>query len=336
MTSRPISPVSVANRVNALLERFIPLLSPAGVLLGIALPGVLVRLRPAIPLLFGAMTLAGALKLRGRDLGRTAASPLPLLLFFAIGHILMPAAVFLLSGLVFGNDPDTVSGYVLLYSAPTAVTAFIWASIYRGDMALSLALILMDTVLAPVVVPFTVKILLGASVSLDMAGMTVSLIFMIVVPTLAGVVLNEASRGRVPAVVGPWLTPFSKISMIAVIAANTAAVARQIRPDNPRLWLIIPVCVGFSVTGFAGSRLAAFAGRLGRAKATSLFFALGLRNTSAAMTLGIDFFPPAAALPAVLGIVFQQTTAAFMSRLMLGKIKGEPAAEHGSGPPSSS
>jgi hypothetical protein len=37
------------------------------------------------------------------------------------------------------------------------------------------------------------------------------------------------------------------------------------------------------------------------------------------MTLAIEFFPAAAALPAVLGILFQQSLAALMSRVFFGK-----------------
>jgi predicted Na+-dependent transporter len=51
----------------------------------------------------------------------------------------------------------------------------------------------------------------------------------------------------------------------------------------------------------------------------SLFFAAGLRNITAATTIAIAYFPAAAALPTVLGILFQQTTAAIMGRLLMGK-----------------
>jgi predicted Na+-dependent transporter len=37
------------------------------------------------------------------------------------------------------------------------------------------------------------------------------------------------------------------------------------------------------------------------------------------MTLGVEYFPGSAALPAVIGIMFQQTTAAIIGRILLGK-----------------
>ena len=315
----PAGPVATANRINQFLERIMPALTPFGVVLGVVLPWVFLGLRPLVVWLFATITLAGALKLRFRELGRAASSPFPLVFFFITAHVIMPLMIFILSSLIFRKDPDAVSGYVLLYSVPTAVTGFIWVTIFRGDPALSLALILLDTILAPVVVPGTVRILLGTRVNLDMTGMAISLVYMVVIPTIAGVALNELSRGKIPALVSPWLTAFSKVCLVLVIAANSAAVASQIHPRNPRMWAIIAACIGFSVLGFIIAKFASLAGKLGKDKQTTVFFASGLRNTSAAMTLGIQFFPASAALPAVLGILFQQTIAAFMGRVLLGK-----------------
>jgi tagaturonate reductase len=265
------------------------------------------------------MTLSGALKLRVRELAMAVTSPLPMILFFVSAHVLMPLGVMLASSLIFNGDADLVSGYVLLYAVPTAVTGFIWTSVFRGDPALSLALILLDTILAPLVVPATVRLLLGAKVALDMTGIAVSLVLMVVVPTIIGVALNELSRGAVPRAASPYLGPFSKICIVLVISANTAAVAPQIHPENPRVWLIGALCILFSALGFICGKLIGLLGKANRARQATLVFSVGLHNTSAAMTLGIEFFPGPAALPAVLGIIFQQTIAAIMGRFLLKK-----------------
>jgi predicted Na+-dependent transporter len=324
-------PAEIAAAVNRVLERIMPILTPVGVAMGVLFAAGFLKLRPFVTLLFGTMTLTGALKLKARELGLAVKSPLPIVFFFITAHLLMPLVVLLITGFVFAGDADTISGYVLLYSAPTAVTGFIWVSIFKGDPALSLALILLDTILAPIVVPGTVRLLLGTKVVLDMTGIAVSLIYMVVIPTIVGVTINEASRGKIPKAVNPYMGPLSKICMILVISANSAAVAPQINPQNPRMWIIGASCIVLSAIGFSLGRLSGIAGRLGRGRQVSLFFASGLRNTSAAMTLAIEFFPGAAALPAVLGIMFQQTMSALMGRLLMGKIpegekaEGEPA-----------
>ncbi|MDR1248879.1 MAG: bile acid:sodium symporter family protein [Treponema sp.] len=313
------TPAQIASAANRMLERMMPLLTPLGVGLGIVFSSFFLTLRPLIPWFFGAMTLSGALKLKVRELVLTASRPLPIVLFFLSAHVLMPLTVMLVSSLVFNGNADIVSGYVLLYAVPTAVTGFIWTTVFRGDPALSLALILLDTLLAPVVVPATMRILLGAKVALDMTGIALSLVLMVVVPTIIGVALNELSRGSVPRAAGPYLNPFSKLCIVLVISANAAAVAPEIHPENPRVWLVGAMCIIFSTLGFVCGKIIGLLGKANRARQATLIFSVGLHNTSAAMTLGIEFFPGPAALPAVLGIIFQQTIAALMGRGLLKK-----------------
>jgi tagaturonate reductase len=306
--------------LNARLERMMPFLTPLGVLLGILLPQVFINLRPLIAWMFGIMTLSGALKLKAREFGLALRSPLPVLLFFFSSHVLMPLAAMLAASLVFRGDPDTVSGYILVYSVPTAVSGFIWVNIYKGDNALALALILISTLVAPLVVPGTMSILMGTQVSLDMSGIAISLVLMVVVPTLLGVSANEISRGNIPRMVSPFLNPLAKICLILVIAANASAVAPMVRFDNPRVWLVASVCIFFAVLGYFLARFIGLVCRLPGDKRVTIFFSSGLRNISAATTIAIEFFPEAAALPALLGIVFQQSMAAIMGRLLLGPV----------------
>lgn len=316
-----MKPVEGAKKVNKFLEKAMPLIPVLGVTTGVLLSWVFVNLRPFVPWLFAAMTLSGALNLRVREIGRTAVSPLPILLFFFSSRIIMPVMVLFLSRLIFRNNPDVVLGFVFLYSFPTAVTGFIWVSIFKGDIALVLALILLDTILAPVFVPLTMQLLLGAEVVLDTMNMVIPLLFMVVLPTLLGVTLNEASRGKIPSLIGPWLSPLAKLFIFFVIAANSAALAPKIRLDNYFIWLIIAACICFNVLGFLCGKFMGFAGKLNDDKQTALLIAAGLKNTNAAMTLGVELFPAYTftALPAVFGIMTQHTLVALAGRIFTKK-----------------
>jgi predicted Na+-dependent transporter len=311
------TPADIASAINRRLERLMPVLTPAGIVMGFLFSPLLIHLRPLVSWLFAMMTLSGALKLRARELGQAVRSPAPMLLFLLMAHIIIPLIVFVICSFFFKNDADTLSGFALLFAVPTAVSGFIWVSMYRGDNALALAIILIDTLLAPLVVPGTVSLLLGTSVKLDMSGMTMSLIFMVVVPTIIGVSINEVSRGKVPPLVSPYLNVVGKICLILVIAANTSAVAPRINLADPKVYLIAVLSVVFGILGYICSKV--IGRRLPREKRVTIFFVTGLRNISAATTIAIEFFPVAAALPCLLGIVFQQVLAALMGKALMGK-----------------
>jgi predicted Na+-dependent transporter len=309
---------NVLYSVNRCLERLIPITTPLGVVLGFFLPGVFIHLRPYVPWLFGMMTFSGALKLKAAELGNAARDPFPILLFLFTSHILMPLAAMAASSLLFVNH-DIIAGFVLLFSGPTAVSGFIWVSIFKGDKALGLALILLDTILAPIVVPGTVSILMGAKTAMNVSGIAVSLLFMVVIPTIIGVALNETSRGKIPAAICPGLDPFSKICLMLVIAANASVAAPGIRLADPVIWKTGFLCIVLTVSGFLLSKLNGLLGKCGREKTVSMVISGGLRNNSAVMTIAVTFFSEAVVLPTLLSIIFQQTIAAIMGKLLFEK-----------------
>jgi len=296
-----------------------PLVAPSGVVLGFLLPGVFIHLRPFVPWLFGFFTLAGAMRLRVAEFGSTIRAPVPIITLFISAHVLMPLVAMFVASLFFGGEPDTIAGYVLVYSGPTAVTGFLWTTIFLGDKALCLTLILLDTILSPLVIPGTVSILLGTKVTMDMSSIAISLILMVVIPTIIGVTLNETSHGKIPSLVCPFLDPLSKLLLLMVIAANTSPVASRIRFDEPKIWKLLGVCILLTVGSFLLSKLASMVVRNKPEKGVAMFFSGGLRNISAVTTIAVSFFPEAAALPALLGIMVQQSICAFMGKLLLHK-----------------
>ena len=304
------------HKINHHLERLIPITTPLGIVLGFLLPSVFIHLRPFVPVLFGMMTFSGALKLTAGELGNAIKAPAPIVLFFLTSHILMPLFAMLSSSLFFENL-DIVTGFVLLFSGPTAVSGFIWVTIFKGDKALGLTLILLDTLLAPLVVPGTVLILMGAKTAMDMSGIAISLLFMVVVPTIIGVGLNETSRGKIPAAVCPALDPLSKICLMLVIAANASPVAPVIHFDDLLVWETALLCVLLTVAGFLLARFNGVIGRCTEEKSVSLTVSGGLKNNSAVMTIAVTFFPEAAVLPTLLSIIFQQTIAAIIGKKLL-------------------
>ncbi|MCL2185656.1 MAG: hypothetical protein FWB86_07380 [Treponema sp.] len=292
--------------------------TPLAVALGLCFPSVFFPLRPLVILLFGIMTFSGALKLTAKELGQAVRDPFPILLFFIASHIIMPLAALFSSSFIFSN-PDIITGFVLLFAGPTAVSGFIWVTIFKGNKALGLTLILLDTLLAPLVVPATLSLFIGTKVHMDMSGIAISLSFMVVIPTIIAVTLNETSKGKIPETICPGIDPFAKICLILVIAANSSAIAPIIRFNDPVVWSIAAVCILLTSSGFLLARFNGFIGKCGEEKRASLIIAGGLRNNSAVMTIAVTFFPETTVLPALLSIIFQQIITVVMGKLLIKK-----------------
>ena len=93
----------------------------------------------------------------------------------------------------------------------------------------------------------------------------------------------------------------------------------MIQLDDLRVWAVAAVCVSFSAAGFVLSKFTASVFKCDTEKSVSVFFCGALRNISAVTTIAVTFFPEAAVLPALLGIVFQQAMSVVMGKLLLEK-----------------
>src|SRR5690606_230523 len=105
-------------------------------------------------------------------------------------HIVMPIWAYFLSTVIFDDYLLTI-GFVLSVAVPTGVSSFIWISICRGHLALGLSIILIDTLLSPIVMPLLVKLVVGKTIDIDVASLMLDLLWMIVLPSIVAVLLNE-------------------------------------------------------------------------------------------------------------------------------------------------
>ena len=152
-------------------------------------------------------------------------NPAPLLIVMALLHLVIPGIVCGVGTLAFPGNPDLVTGMVLEFAVPTAVSALMWVMIYDGNLAVSLALVVVDTVLAPLIIPITLSIFVGSKVHIDMTHMISQLVFMVALPSIAAMTLNQVSGDRVRETWPSRLAPFSKIALMFVVASNSSGVA---------------------------------------------------------------------------------------------------------------
>ncbi len=297
-----------------------PVLTPIGVVLGLILGSLASWMKPSVTWMFAFVTFTGALGISSSSFLTVVKKPKNILIFFLGANITMPILAWLLATLFFGSDPAVVTGYVLLLSIPSAVSGYIWSAIYKGNGALSLTLILVSTIMAPLLTPFTINLLTQSSVIIDTNSMILSLLKMVVIPSLLGVLLNSLTKGKVTANLAPSLKPFSKIALFFVIIINTSLVSERLLADAS--WAYLPIallCAFLAAIVYPMTYILVKLAKISHEENISITLATSLRNISAALVLAIEFFPAQTALPVIFGVVFQQTICAFMGKLLFEK-----------------
>ncbi len=307
--------------VNRTLNRMMPLITPLSVLTGVLCGSALSSYTFLSPWLFAFMTFAGSISLGFKDFVNVLKKPLPLFACLFILHIAMPLVALGFGNVLYHTDEFTITGLVLAAVIPTGVSSFIWVSIYKGNTALTLSIILIDTLLAPFVVPGILSLLIGTSVELDTGAMMSSLFWMIVVPSLLGMVLNEWTKGAVAPVWSPRLNPFSKLFMAVVIMINGSVISPYLADISLHLVGLAFVIVLLASTGYALCFLTARILRWNEADEVALIFNGGMRNISAGAVLAVSYFPAPVAVPVVLGMVFQQLLASLAGFLLSHRSK---------------
>jgi BASS family bile acid:Na+ symporter len=310
-------------KLNQQLEKILPLITPASVLIGVLLGSHLSGFAYLSPWLFAFMTFSGSISTSFRELARVVTQPLPLIATLFILHLVMPLLAMGLGHLTYSGDSLTITGLILAAAIPTGITSFVWVAIYRGNTALTLAIILVDTLLSPFVVPYTLSLLVGAQVQMDISGMMQGLFFMIVLPSLIGMTLNQWTKGQIKEKWSPRLGPFSKIFMGIVVAINGSVIAPYLRDFNSHLIGLALFVLALASLGYILGWVIAKLMRWEPDVVVALTFNSGMRNISAGAVLAVAYFPAPVAIPVVLGMLFQQSLASLFGYL-LHKPKSAP------------
>lgn len=315
------------DRLDHILGKALPLITPVSLILGVLFADQIKPFIWLIPWVFAFMTFAGSLGFGMKELASAAIHPVPILIALFILHVIMPIISLGAGNLFLAGDSLSITGIILGTVIPTGVTSVIWVSVYRGHLALTLAIILVDTLLSPFLVPFSMSHLVGAKVSIDAWGMMEGLIWMVVVPSLLGMFLFHVTKGKSEKSIGKPLSPFAKIGVGIVVGMNGAVVAPYLTHISRQLVIITALIVGLSCIGYTLGWLAAKWLHWDREQSIALIYNTGMRNISAGAVIAITYFPPPVAIPVVLTMLFQQLLASFVG-VFLSKQQFGHAGQH--------
>jgi BASS family bile acid:Na+ symporter len=303
------------SRLNEFLERIMPLITPASVVIGVSLGERLAPFVFLVPWIFAFMTFSGSLGSNFADLRRAVTRPLPLVMTLVVLHVIMPMLAWMTGHLLFREDPYIITGLILGLVIPAGITSFIWVSVYRGNLALTLSVILIDSLLSPLIVPASLYVLVGARVHMDVWSMMKGLLWMIVLPSLAGMTLNHLSGGSAKKL-GKKLSPLSKLGIGFVVALNGAEVAPYLAHLNIQLLEIGVVVLLLAAAGYPCGLLMGKFFKWDTDTIISMTFNGGMRNISAGAVLAISYFPSPVAIPVILAMLFQQSLASLYGSVL--------------------
>ena len=187
----------------------------------------------------------------------------------------------------------------------------------------------LDTLLAPFVIPLTLRVLLGSVVEMDTASMVGNLMIMVAIPALLAMTLFRMTRGRVAATVKPRLAPFAKLTMLVLVLANATGCAPFLRDITPTLVKLICAVFALCLLGFFLGYQAARLLKADFPTAVTMSLNSGIRNIAAGSVLAIAYFPGDVLFPVAFSPLFLQATTAVIVKILHATKTGKAFLQQG-------
>ena len=293
---------------------------------GILFPDVFSRLNSIMVGLFAFMTFANSLGGGFRELGRVFLRPLPVVVTLVLLHVVIPLLTLGLGNLLFPDAPLFTIGLVLEYVIPTGVASLMWVGICGGNAPLCLSIVLLDTLAAPVVIPLSLKLLVGSVVEVDTWGMMGDMMIMVALPALAAMTVYQVTGGRAAVTLKPRLALFAKLALLIVITANATSCSSFLRSIDRPLVLVMATVFLLCLLGFLAGYWAAKLLGLDFPTRATMCLNTGLRNISAGSVLALQYFPAQVVFPVAFTPLFLQFTTSIIVKVLMRTPSGRAYA----------
>ena len=283
----------------------------AAALLALTFPNVLQQIRPTfINYLLGVVMFGMGLTLNLNDFKIVFSRPKDVIIGCLAQFTIMPLLAWGLAT-VFQLDEALALGVVLVGCCPGGTASNVITYLAKGDLALSVGMTGVSTLLAPLLTPLLTWALAGKTVDVDVAGMLLSILWVVILPIVVGLIVKwiwpmftEKATDFLPAI--------STIAIALIVAIVIAANANKLMAGG----LIIVVVV--MLHNLCGLSLGYLIGRmlgLSEPKKRAISIEVGMQNSGLASSLATIHFAayPLATIPGAIFSVWHNISGAMVA-----------------------
>lgn len=293
-------------------------ITPAGLIIGLLLGDRISSFAFLGEYLFMVLTFSGAVSMQARDFANVMKHPKDILVFLIVGKAVIPLSCVFLIKLAMPDAPEYALGYALVLTGPVAVSSFIWSGIYAGNASLTMTIVMVDTLITPLSMPFFVKMASGATIAIDAGAMIISLCRIVLIPMVIGVAANEISGNKLKSEHGACFSALGKAALISSLVLNSSKISNAAASLRLSDWPLVAAAILAVAFSLIGGYLICLLMGIRSDNAVSLTMGCGLKNNTASLVIATTSFSPATAIPVFFIIMFQQITCSGVSALLFG------------------
>ena len=235
---------------------------------------------------------------------------MPRLIFAGIvlQYTIMPLTAVMLSSIM-KLDPVLTAGMILVGTCPGGTASNVICYLARGNVALSITLTTISTLLAVILTPALTAELVSKSIHVPALDMLLSIFYMVIVPVSAGVLLNHVA-GRMLKPVSAFFPLVSVIAIVFIIAIIVSLNADNFQQIGPAVLIAVMLHNGAGLLlGYYSSRLLGYS----PTECRTLAIEVGMQNSGLAVALAIKYFTATAALPGAIFSIWHNLSGSILA-----------------------
>ena len=293
-------------RFCKLISDYMGVLVLLSALAALLFPGTIGHLKPKLinPLL-GVIMFGMGLTLKAEDFKVVFSRPKDVLVGCLAQFTVMPLLAFALTR-IFRLEPALAIGVILVGCCPGGTASNVITYLARGDLALSVGMTAVSTVLAP-------WLLAGETVDVDVVGMLLSILWVVILPIALGLLVKRFWP-RTTEQASAYLPALSTLAICVIVLIVIAANAHKLLDGG---LVILLVVVLHNVCGLGAGYLIGTLLHLTPAKRRAISIEVGMQNSGLASSLATLHFAayPLATIPGALFSVWHNISGAIVAKL---------------------
>lgn len=262
--------------------------------------------------LLGIIMFGMGLMLNASDFKVVFSRPKDALIGLAAQFIIMPSLAWLLT-VIFGLEPAIAIGVILVGCCPGGTASNVITFLAKGDLALSVGITAMSTIVAPFLTPLLTWILAGENIQVNIMDMFVSIITVVFLPISLGLIVKRLWTNFTKKAVD-YLPALSSIAIIFIVFIIISANAEKLASCGI---IVMSVVILHNVLGLAIGYLVAWLFRMSSSKRKAVSIEVGMQNSGLATSLANIHFAqyPLATIPGAIFSVWHNISGAIIARI---------------------
>ena len=192
-------------------------------------PQLFTGLKSSIVPLLTVIMLAMGLTLQPRDFANVVKNFPAVTVGIVLQFTVMPLVALAIATLL-GFDPNLTVGLVLVGCVAGGTSSNVMCFLAKGDVALSITMTAISTLIGVILTPLLVELLAGKAVDIPVSGMIMSLVKIVLLPVLAGVIINVFFHRPIQKIntILPLISMAAIVLIIAIVVALTAGKLAEV------------------------------------------------------------------------------------------------------------